>query len=383
MKNRKSLGNLLIIIIPVIVLAVVFVTKFMVTSNKEGFSVARYVIATVEGVNGHGEASYTLDEVGLSSALFNGEMTSEEKDTFEKFIRGVNFTGNVSTGLSNNDVIIITAQYDSELANKLGIKGSSSTRKYKVSGLKNGEKLDAFSDISIIASGASPFISIKCENNSTHEYIKNLEYEIDKEKWHGIGDEVTITCKADKADAAEKGYYFDTLSVKYKISDTDRYVMEPEGIESEVYQNIAKDATAVITEITDDTTTHMTYEVTGNKSYLYRDGNEEAVNFSLCKVELAKNTTRFAAKHQNYLLVYMHGQIRVPDYSESDDPYEYIDAYFCFVYSDAIITKDGKFVMDTDNIKQRYICAASYEMALLEAKSMIGPGFDFMDVYAG
>lgn len=383
MKKEKSLGIILKVTIPVIVLVAVLFIKFAVTSRKDDFSVARYIIATVEGVNGRGRATLTLDEIGLMNALYGDDISDSDKEVFDKFTASISFIGNTLDNLSNGDTITITAQYDSEIAKQAGVKGEKSTRTYRVSGLKEGTRLEAFSDIQIVTDGASPFITVTCENKSTHEYLKTLEYEVDKEKGNAEGDTVTITCKADEAEAADKGYYFDSLTLKYTISGTDRYVSRPDEIEPDVYKKISEEAGQVITEITNETTSHITYEITGNKSYLYRDGNEEAVNFSLYKVELANNSTRVAARHQNYLLVYMKGQIRIPDYSGSEDPYEYIDSYFCFVYSDAIITKDGEFIMDTDNIRQRYICAATYDMALNEVKSMIGPGFEYTDVCYG
>lgn len=383
MKKEKSLGIFIKVTVPVIVLAVVLFIKFSVTSKKDDFSVARYVIVTVEGVNGRGRATLTLDEIGLMNALYGNEMTESDKSEFEKFAATISYSGDTTDKLSNGDSVVITVRYDGDMAEQLGIRDGESSRTYRVSGLKDGTGLDAFSDVQIVTNGVSPFVTVKCENQSTHEYLKKLEYEVDREKGNAEGDTVTITCKADKADAAENGYYFDKLTLKYTISGTDRYVSSPEEIDPDLYYGIAKDAAKVIGEITDETTSHITYEITGNKSFLYRDGNEEAVDFSLYKVELAYNSTRVAARHQNYMLVYMKGQIRIPDYSGSEDPYEYIDAYFCFVYSDAIITKDGEFIMDTDNIRQRYICAATYDMALNEAESMIGPGFEYTDVCYG
>lgn len=383
MKKEKSLGIIIKITVPVIVLAIILFVKFSVTSKKDDLSVARYIIATLEGVNGRGRVTLTLDEIGLMNALYGTDITEEEKVEFEKFTSTISINCDKTDKLSNGDTVVITAQYDGDIVGQAGVKGNKSTRTYRVSGLKNGTELDAFSDVQIVASGVSPFVTVKCENKSTHEYLKNLEYEVDKEKGNAEGDTVTITCKADESAAAEKGYFFNTLTLKYTISGTDRYVSSPNEIDSDLYRGISKEAVEVIREITDETTSHITYEITGNKSFLYRDGNEEAVNFSLYKVELAYNSTRIAARHQNYLLVYMKGQIRIPDYSGSEDPYEYIDAYFCFVYSDAIITKDGEFIMDTDNIRQRYICAATYDMAFNEAESMIGPGFEYTDVCYG
>lgn len=381
MKKEKSLGIFVKIIIPVVVLVVILLIKFSVTSKKDGISVARYVIATVEGVDGRGKVTLTFDEVGFMNALYGDEPTDEDKSEFEKFLMTISYEGSRYDKLGNGDEITITAHYDGNLAERLGIKGDKAARTYKISGLIKGIELDAFADVQVITDGVSPFVTVKCENLSSHEYLKKLEYEVDKEKGNAEGDTITITCKADEKDAAENGYYFNTLSLEYIISGTDRYVSRPEEINPDLYKGIAKEAENVIKDITNDTTSHITYEITGNKSYLYRDGNEEAVGFSLHKVELAYNTAGYESKHQNYLLVYLKGQIRIPDYSGSEDPYEYMDAYFCFIYSDAVITKDGKFVMDTDNIGQRYLCASTYEMTLGEVKSLIGPGFEYIDVF--
>ena len=90
------------------------------------------------------------------------------------------------------------------------------------------------------------------------------------------------------------------------------------------------------------------------KAYEVKDiCNEEAVDFDIYKVELADNTTDTMGSHGNYVLIYVKGQIRTPDYSGGEDPYEYIDAYFCFVFCDAVITRTGEFTMAVNDIEQR------------------------------
>jgi hypothetical protein len=84
--------------------------------------------------------------------------------------------------------------------------------------------------------------------------------------------------------------------------------------------------------------------------------------------------------HGNYVLIYVKGQIRTPDYSGGEDPYEYIDAYFCFVFCDAVITRTGEFTMAVNDIEQRYICNSSFDAVKDDARTFIGAGYEYTDV---
>ena len=108
--------------------------------------------------------------------------------------------------------------------------------------------------------------------------------------------------------------------------------------------------------------------------------DHDAFNFDIYKVELADNTTDTMGSHGNYVLIYVKGQIRTPDYSGGEDPYEYIDAYFCFVFCDAVITRTGEFTMAVNDIEQRYICNSSFDAVRDDARTFIGAGYEYTDV---
>lgn len=379
MKSKKGISTLIKITVPLIALVTVILITINSTSGDK-FSVARYVIVNLEGVNGRAEATLGLDEVGLRAALETACGKNYDEALCERFIKSITYECDRTEGIGNGDVLVITTHYDEDIATKLKLNIGSNTKKYTASGLIKGVALDAFKDIRLVTSGISPYITVRCENNSSDEYLKNLQYDIDKTDNVRIGDTVTIRCRADVKDAAQKGFYFEELTRQYVVQGMDRYIEEPGDIDRKVIDDIVKEASDAVTAMVNDTTTHMSYEVTGNKSYLYRDGNEEVVNLALYKAELINNITGYAGRHGNYLLVTLKGQIRIPDYSGGEDPYEYIDGYFGFLFSDAIITRDGKFSMLTDNMSQRCISGNSYDSVKSEINSLVGPGFDFIEI---
>lgn len=379
MKTNKSYKVLIGILVPIILLVLILFVRFKTTS-KDRFSLARYVLVTIDGVNGRGVATLTLDDVGLSNAISDRTKSEVDATTFKKFTDSIKITSDRYDKLGNGDELLITVEYDENIAKQLGISIDMATRHHNVSGLKKGVALDAFADVQIVTEGISPFITVSYRNNSENEFLKDTKYEISKTSGNAIGDEIEITCKADYKKAADLGYYIDESVKKYTIDKADRYVSKAEEIDKDVISKISEECVQAVTDMTNDTTSHISYKITNNKTYLYRDGHEEAVNFEAYKVELADNMLTYDDKHQNYVLVYTHGQIRMPDYSGKEDPYEYIDSYFCFVYSDAIIDKEGKFIMETGNTISRALCSDSYDSLLSEVRYVIGPGFDFEDV---
>lgn len=379
MNNKRTLSTILKIILPVVILLVVLVIRFRKVSDN-GFNPARYVLIDTQGIDGRGRILLSYDKVSLVEALCGSDADERTKALYEKFADSITYEADRTDGLSNGDAITITVSYDSKAAREAGVTIDDNIREYKVTGLNKGTAVDAFKDLQIVTDGISPFVTVTVDNLSKDEYISTLSYEVDKPEGNAIGDTVTIRCLADEDEAAALGYYFETTSMTYTITTADRYAGKAEDLDMNVIRTLAKESADVVTNLTADTTFHMAYTITGKKDYLYRDGNEEAVNFDIYKVELADNTTDTMGSHGNYVLIYVKGQIRTPDYSGGEDPYEYIDAYFCFVFCDAVITRTGEFTMAVNDIEQRYICNSSFDAVKDDARTFIGAGYEYTDV---
>lgn len=377
--NRRRLTGLIIkIAVPVIILAVLIIIKVNMT-EKQQFRISKYVLVKVEGFNGRGKAAMTLDEMGIYNALADGKDIEDVRSRYESFVDGLAYSLDIENNLSNGDRITLTVSYDEALAEKLDIEVEGVTRVIEVSGLEEGDMLDAFEDVKIITGGVSPYVYAAYSNESDNEYLASLEYEIDRTSGLSIGDEITITCKADEQAAASRGYYFDTLEMKYTIEEADRYVNDPKDVNLDVVKELAASNIQVIVNAVENTTSHMSYEVTGDINYLFRDSNESAEDFKFEKAVLAYNDSGFEQKHENYVLLFYKGNIVMPTY-DSDNPNQYLESWFCFMYSDAIISMDGEWTMATNNPEERYVCGTGYEDALAAVQAEINSAYTYTDI---
>lgn len=379
MINRKNKKYIFTLGIPLLILVVLIVIK-IITGRTGESNIARYVIANVKGFDTRATMSLTLDTVGLENALTDKKTTDEERSLVEKFIGTVTYEADKTNNLSNSDQVKIQVSYDKNIAKKLGYKIKSDTRIYKVSGLKKGNQLDAFSDIKIITGGISPYMYVNYDNESDDEYLKTLEYSIDKTSNLSIGDEITITCKANEDVAYDKGYYFESLQKVYKIEEADKYISEPSEFPKDTIRELSDENIDVIIKEIEDTTGHMSYKVTQDVNYLFKDGNEKAGEFSLEKAVLAYNDSGFEREHENYLLLYFKGTIQLPTYSTTGKQYTELECRFCFMYSDAVLLRDGSLMMATNEPEKRYVCGTDFEDVKLSVISEIGSSYSFEDI---
>lgn len=379
MKNKT--GVAIKIGLPLLVLIVLIIVRILTLksdTSKDGFSPIKYVSVTFEGFDSVATASASVDREGLKKELIDDDMSQTEIELRQDFIESVVCTLDKNSKLSTGDKVKATVSYNENLAKKLGLDVGSVSQMFTVSNLEEGVKIDAFKDVQIITSGTSPHMYVTYSNQSEDDYIKSLTYSIDKKSNLAIGDTITITCEADENNARSRGYYFDTLTMTYTIEKADRYVTSLEEVPSDVVEQIKREAVEVIKQLVADTKSHTSYMITGDALYLYRDSNEIIENLKVAKTVFAYDNSDTFAKNENHIIIYLSGNIGLPNYRE-DDPYEYIEGWFAFVYSDAIIKMDGDFSMATNNPEKRYVCGTSYEDVLVAVEEEIGHSFDYTE----
>ena len=216
-------------------------------------------------------------------------------------------------------------------------------------------------------------------NESENDYLKGLEYSIDKASGLSIGDTITITCLIDEETARDNGFYYFKESMEYTITTADKYVDEVGEIDKSVIEEIKQTLPTLIETETNDSTYHMAYKVTGNKVYLYRDNNEKIVDVELKEIQLANNNTDYEQAHENYIFMIYSGRIALPKYTTAADLYDYVSAYFCFLYDDAVITTDGEFILSTDEPWDKVVCATSYDEVIADVWELIGKGYTLVE----
>ncbi len=380
MNRQKKLKIGIGLLIPICIFTFIILNQINQTSSDE-FSLAKYVIVSIDGMNQDATATATLDDIGLYNYLAGKDASEAEKSKYTDFIDSIEYTLDDTEGLSNGDTIQVTVSYDSDLAELANIDVDITSRNVSVSGLKKGTELDAFEDLKIITSGISPYMSVVYVNESENAYLSTIEYSLSKASGLAIGDTITITCLADKNNAAEEGYFFTTKEMTYTIQEADKYISDINEVPLEIITDLAITDIQTIVDETEDTTFHMSFSVTNSNKYLYRDNNESAVGFEQIQAQLAYNDTGYEQEYENYILVFYKGSIALPTYSE-ENPYEYIDAYFCFLYTDAVITMDGEISMAVNDPEFRYVCGETYDKALFYAQEEIGTNYEYQNIFS-
>ena len=374
--NRKTIGIAVLIGLPIVLLVVALIIRNVIV-NRNTFNIAKFVLVSVEGFDHRAVANATLDTVGLEKAI---QINHNDKEAdVKKFVETVSYTIDKQEGLSNGDKINIEVDFDKELAKKLSIVTKHMTRTVDVAGLTEGQELDVFKDVKVITGGISPYIYATCDNRTDNEYLKTVQYSVDKSTGLSIGDEITISCEADDVRAAEYGYFIDKKQMKYVISTADKYVGSLEEFGKEYVNKLGEANVEVATLEIEDTTSHISYKITGDRNYLFRDNNEKAKSVEYLGSVFAYNNSGREQKHENSLITVVKAVISMPNYSGSEDPYDYLEGYFGYMYFDAIIKSDGELTLATNDPEKRCLYAASYEGLLEKINSELGKEYKMSD----
>lgn len=342
MGSRRIWGIVAGVVIPVLAVVAILIIRIKLENRKIDFG--DYVDIEVAGVNNHAYADFSVDNVILCSKLT--KYSGEEFDTCMEFVESLKWDINKESGIANGDVIKVSASYDEEWAKEHKVRIDGTVKEITVGNLSEGTRLDAFADIKIIISGTSPHVYLSYVNETDNAYIAKLEYYFDRNDGLSAGDEFTITCRVDERNASINGYYFEQLSMTGSITDVDRYALDYHDIPAEVIDAIAAADMEYITDEVGDTTYHMSYRITNDKKYLYRDGHEALERIERAGVRLFVNDTGDELDTENYLVMIYKGSIAMPLYNGAADPYEHLGVYFAVIYPDVIIGCDGNTVWD-------------------------------------
>jgi len=169
-------------------------------------------------------------------------------DEHSQFFDTVSASLNLSENLSNGDELVITYDYDKDLAkdSKLRIDDSSAT--VIVSGLIESKHIshdELFSGLKVNFEGTAPCISINIENTASQAPISDIVYTAvgDKSFYDG-GDEITICAQIPDEILSDHAYsfdlsendYYETVSVPYG----DRYFTDASQVSDEILSELEK-----------------------------------------------------------------------------------------------------------------------------------------------
>lgn len=328
--------------------AVVIIICIVVNTNK--FNVMDYITVRYTGADGYATADFEVDKDGLYNRIVGKSKDMEKITAAKKLVNSIE----VSTEddmLKNGKKYTVTIKYDEEASKTAHINMGKEERKIKASGISKGTKISLFDNVEVIFAGISPEAYINIKNNWEDDYLKDLEFKADKVSGISLNDEITVECAATETELARHGYITDKVSAVFKADRLSVYADYSE-LDKDYLKQLDKKTSEAIVSLTKDSTFRMLYKGTGNTAYLYQQNDETAENIERTGCFFLKKQGK-EGNINNYLYFVYSAKVSNSESSE--------EMYFIFEYSQGYISVDGKFEINQDSLKDRYVVGTDYQ----------------------
>lgn len=214
--------------------------------------------------------------------------------------------------------------------------------------------IDVFQYVNVTVSGIAPYVKAQLEVSELPEWMKDVEYYIDKTEGIKNDDVITVTCSLTDEKANEAGYRMAARQKIYYVKDVDQYINSTDQLENELMGDIINEEAEVICKDTENTEDRMLYRLTGKANYLFQynkewvEGAEVKDIFLLTPMNYNDETLE-----KNIIYVVLKAVVSNSDYSE--------EGYFFFRYDNGIITKDNTLYLNHQAQETRYYCESDYD----------------------
>lgn len=338
---------------------------------RTGISLEEYISYEYEGVNEYAALTASVDTEQMMSD-YSEKIDDGKEQAFLELISGLKVTVSKSENLCNGDVVTIDADYDEELCKSAGIRFKNSTVKVTIEGLAEGELLDLFADITVQVTGTAPLATAYVENKSANEFIRNLNFTLDRESGFMPGDKLTVSCDVSQDMAREQGYVILNTTKEYDTSGVASYAASGEELRPEDLKPVIEEARDTVISETEGSQRRMLYRVTGNTNFLFQYNKEWVDSIALHDMQLFTciDTTQLTDESvpYNMLLLVFKAYVTNADHGS--------DGYFCFAYKNLVRNADGSITIRHDNPQLRYLCDDNYEELMAKVSETILPIYE-------
>lgn len=267
--NLKAIIPLACAFVVAVVLLVVFI------SNSGKVNLNKYLVFEETGANGYGRVSITFDtekfvadngkkfklnsevKKELSKWGFNAKEIADYLEDYtsdylaESFIYDVDIIYEYNSNLSNGDKVEYEIVVDEDAIKYLDVKLVCKPGTYKVSGLKDVEKKEAFENVAITMDGRSPYnVVVTVKNNNSDPDLSELSFRVGGDyNYVSNGDKftITITDESIERNIKKNGVAPATTVKEYTISGMPERVSKVEQIDKEALDYMIAEANDYMT----------------------------------------------------------------------------------------------------------------------------------------
>lgn len=236
-------------------------------SGKKVVDLEDYVSVDFSGYDGDGSASVVIDTDAMLP-LIEGQNSPE---TIAHSFTAEEIKNNGK--LSNGDTISVTVNFNEKLMENAKLSVQNSTLSFTVSGLKEKQLLDLFSDVEFSCEGTSPECTvnlkytgdIRLENGNVNCSLDIINWftwkssggksgsaaDISKAQFSD-GEVITVTITDEILEELRKEYKVDVLTKDYTVKADGKYILTAADLTDEYRSDLDKIAEDFVNEKVDD-----------------------------------------------------------------------------------------------------------------------------------
>lgn len=314
-----------------------------------------YITSYYDGIDGYTSLEMNLNKDQMKSDYLE-KIKDKKLENYEALFATMQLQSTKVDNLNNGDVVVLSIEWDEELAKAAGVLLQNTEVELTIEGLEQGELIDLFQDIAIKVQGIAPYTVATIENNSTNPYVQSLQYVVEPAMGFYRGDVLKITCNATKESARASHYVYLEDEKNYNTSRVDEYLSNIEQLDYLMLSVVAQNALDTVKAEAENNQHRMLYALTGSKNYLFQYNKEWVDSIELYEAKLLTgdgvNPETGESVPINRLYLIFKAYVTNADYGN--------DGYFCFEYTNLISKSDGSNEIHYDNQENRYLCDQDY-----------------------
>lgn len=298
-------------------------------SNSSKIDLMEYATVTITGCNTDGKANIKLNYLGNKTIQEYGTSSLEELKQhaqLELFLgTAVSFKLDKTEGLSNGDVITLSATWDKDIAKQAGLNIKGKDKKIKVEGLPDGVKVDLFKEVKLEYKGASPFASVVIRNESSDPFLKTVRYSIEGANPLALaetndisnGDTIKINANYNQMEAEKNFYIINQTQKEYKVEGVAEYTIKYSDIDKETYEKMQSQAEDILNANLADKYNYSNLIYPGEYKYIEDINTTKVEKIELKKKYFSnfKKGVQLGWKESYNNLIFVYEVITKDDYS--------------------------------------------------------------------
>lgn len=313
----------------------------------------QYVSAAFDGANEHAAIQVDVDYDGMAAEINKhnkGNGSLADSLSAATLSNAISYSCDKAEGIANGDTVTVTFTVPEELTKTYDFSVTNTELTFKAADLPLLAKIDAFADVNVHFGGSAPFGTASVENNSSSDFLQQVDFQLDKDSNLNNGDTVTVTAVYDDYLTETYGCIPESDTKTYTVEGLDAYMTSfdglPDGALDELHSDARDRVESLIAKkekicgafINWSTDTPDTYQVDTQNLKLYTS------------YLLVSKGADFGAKYSNRYIAVYHTTGTMDDWGRKYSG----DMYIAVDYKDLKFDESGKLIVNLADAEYTY-----------------------------